>query len=70
MIGEPLIGLPETFSFPDFGDADRNPKLPVKTVLMLASLGTLVSVSAFHRKLLSRTGSNDEPEVAVAMNRK
>ena len=60
LIGESLIGLPETISFPDYGDADRSPMYPVKTLLMASSLGILISVSAVYRNIVERRNVNDQ----------
>ena len=69
MIGEPLIGLPGTITFPDFGDPDSNPVLPVKTLLMLVSLGLLVATSSLSRKLAAniRTRNAGTESEAIAL---
>lgn len=44
--GEPVLGLPALFRYPFFDEATQRQLFPLKTVAMLASLVTLVVVSA------------------------
>ncbi len=50
MVGEPLIGLPPIITTPKH-ESDGSEVLPVKSLIMLASLATLVGTSALWRRL-------------------
>ncbi|XP_042142302.1 high-affinity choline transporter 1 [Ixodes scapularis] len=51
--GEPVLRIPAVFSYPFFDDETQRQLFPIKTVAMLASLATLVIVSAVFRVALS-----------------
>jgi hypothetical protein len=65
LIGEPLISLPMTFQFPVFDDEDKNPKVPVKTILMLISLFVLLSVSWIRRKVVNKKDQHHQEHFAL-----
>jgi len=68
LIGEPLINLPAAFEFPVFeDDPDKNPKLPVKTLLMLISLTTLLVVSFVHKRWIRRSRQSSEEHQPIAL---
>ena len=68
LIGEPLISLPAAFEFPVFeDDPDKNPKVPVKTLLMLISLTTLLVVSFVHDRWMRRRRQSGEEHQPIAL---
>ncbi|XP_040076999.1 high-affinity choline transporter 1-like [Ixodes scapularis] len=50
--GEPILGIPALFRYPLFDEETQLQLFPIKTVAMLASLATLVIVSAVSRVAL------------------
>ncbi len=68
LIGEPMINLPAAFEFPVFeDDPDKNPKVPVKTLLMLISLMTLLIVSFINDRWIRRRRQSIEEHQPIAL---
>ena len=64
MIGEPTIGLPSMVNVYKNKEENKNLIFPVKTVLMLISLMTLVTISWIRKKHHERNGRNVQQDVA------
>ncbi len=69
MIGEPTVGLPSVVNVYK-GEVENNLVFPVKTILMLISLTTLITISRIRRRLYRNNGDTLQEQGNTSTNNK